>query len=106
MREIAWLAPLFADEERRLKAWDVVSPSHVMVTVSPPVSPSVVARILIAQKPSVTAGTLLSTASVRLCGGGGIQGRVSRQGSRITPKAWIVVCSELSGRYPYPVPVR
>ena len=37
----------------------VVSPSHVMVTVSPPVSPSVVARTLMIQKPSVTAGTLL-----------------------------------------------
>jgi hypothetical protein len=31
-----------------------------MVTVSPPVSPSVVARILMTQKVSVTAGTLLS----------------------------------------------
>src|SRR5438270_10516642 len=31
-----------------------------MVTVSPPVSPSVVARILMIQKPSVTAGTLES----------------------------------------------
>src|SRR6185503_9734130 len=31
-----------------------------MVTVSPPVSPRVVARILITQKPRVTAGTLLS----------------------------------------------
>src|ERR1700742_3244620 len=40
----------------------VVSPSHVIVTVSPPVSPSVVARILMIQKPSVTAGTLLRTA--------------------------------------------
>jgi hypothetical protein len=28
-----------------------------MVTVSPPVSPSVVARILMSQKPSVTSGT-------------------------------------------------
>src|SRR5438477_1744527 len=32
-----------------------------MVTVSPPVSPSVVARILMIQKLSVTAGTLVST---------------------------------------------
>jgi hypothetical protein len=31
-----------------------------MVTLSPPVSPSVVARILMIQKPRVTAGTLLS----------------------------------------------
>src|SRR5438046_932137 len=31
-----------------------------MVTESPPVSPSVVARILMIQKPSVTAGTLVS----------------------------------------------
>src|SRR3954454_9863798 len=31
-----------------------------MVTVSPPVSPRVVARILMIQKPSVTAGTLVS----------------------------------------------
>ncbi len=31
----------------------------VIVTVSPPVSPSVVARILMNQNPSVTAGTLL-----------------------------------------------
>src|SRR5882757_316932 len=30
-----------------------------MVTVSPPVSPNVVARILMIQKPSVTAGTLV-----------------------------------------------
>ena len=30
------------------------------MTLSPPVSPSVVARILMIQKPSVTAGTLLS----------------------------------------------
>ena len=30
-----------------------------MVTVSPPVSPSVVAAIVMIQKPSVTAGTLL-----------------------------------------------
>ena len=34
--------------------------SQVMVTVSPPVSPSVVARILMIQKPSVTSGTLVS----------------------------------------------
>ena len=34
-----------------------------MLTVSPPVSPSVVARILMIQKPSVTAGTLLSASS-------------------------------------------
>ena len=33
-----------------------------MVTVSPPVSPKVVARILMIQKVSVTAGTLLITA--------------------------------------------
>ena len=32
----------------------------VMVTVSPPVSPSVVAAILMIQKPSVTSGTLLA----------------------------------------------
>jgi hypothetical protein len=30
-----------------------------MVTVSPPVSPSVVAKILMTQKPKVTAGTLV-----------------------------------------------
>src|SRR4051812_17942264 len=35
-----------------------------MVTVSPPVSPSVVARILMIQKPSVIAGTLLRAAVV------------------------------------------
>src|SRR5512139_2978133 len=35
-----------------------------MVTVSPPVSPTVVARILMSQNPSVTAGTLLATQSV------------------------------------------
>src|SRR6478672_2031255 len=40
--------------------WAVVSPSQVIVTVSPAVSPSVVARILIIQNPSVTAGTLAS----------------------------------------------
>ena len=34
--------------------------SQVMVTVSPPVSPSVVARILMIQKPRVTSGTLLA----------------------------------------------
>ena len=34
--------------------------SQVMVTVSPAVSPSVVARILIIQKPRVTSGTLLA----------------------------------------------
>src|SRR6476620_102935 len=34
--------------------------SQVMVTVSPPVSPRVVARILMTQKPSVTFGTLVS----------------------------------------------
>jgi hypothetical protein len=34
-----------------------------MVTVSPPVSPSVVARILMTQKPSVTSGTLLKERS-------------------------------------------
>src|SRR6478609_4481325 len=34
--------------------------SQVMVTVSPPVSPRVVARILMTQKPSVTSGTLVS----------------------------------------------
>jgi hypothetical protein len=35
-------------------------PSFIdMVTASPPVSPSVVARILRIQKPSVTSGTLL-----------------------------------------------
>src|SRR6202161_2762690 len=33
----------------------------VIETVSPPVSPSVVAAILMIQKPSVTAGTLLAT---------------------------------------------
>src|SRR3982750_4544179 len=33
-----------------------------MLTVSPPVSPSVVARILMIQKPSVIAGTLLRAA--------------------------------------------
>jgi hypothetical protein len=32
----------------------------VIVTVSPPVSPSVVAAILMIQKPSVTSGTLLA----------------------------------------------
>src|SRR6476661_6007274 len=37
--------------------------SQVMVSVSPPVSPRVVARILMIQKPSVTAGTLLATCS-------------------------------------------
>ena len=37
----------------------VVSPSQVIVTVSPPVSPSVVAAILMIQNPRVTAGTLL-----------------------------------------------
>ncbi len=31
-----------------------------MLTVSPPVSPSVVARTLMIQKPSVSAGTLVS----------------------------------------------
>jgi hypothetical protein len=35
-----------------------------MVTVSPPVSPSVVARILMIQNPRVTAGTLLRMRSV------------------------------------------
>src|SRR5262249_8974674 len=36
--------------------------SQVMVTLSPPVSPKVVARTLMIQKPSVTAGTLLAVA--------------------------------------------
>src|ERR1700743_1861635 len=35
-----------------------------MVTASPPVSPNVVARIFMIQKPSVTAGTLLNTSDV------------------------------------------
>src|SRR5437588_6159422 len=43
--------------------WAVVSPSQLMVTLSPPVSPSVVARILMIQKPSVIAGTLVRTCS-------------------------------------------
>ena len=38
--------------------------SQVMVTLSPPVSPKVVARILMIQKPSVTAGTLVAAASL------------------------------------------
>src|SRR5436190_17762542 len=37
-----------------------------MVTVSPPVSPRVVARILMIQKPSVTAGTFESAANCEL----------------------------------------
>src|SRR3954465_7435983 len=36
-----------------------------MLTLSPPVSPSVVARILMIQKPSVIAGTLLSASRAR-----------------------------------------
>src|SRR4029450_2436355 len=39
--------------------------SQVMVTLSPPVSPSVVARILMIQKPSVTSGTLFARTSKR-----------------------------------------
>src|SRR2546423_13800967 len=39
----------------------VVSPSHDMVTASPPVSPSVVARILMIQNTSVTCGTLATS---------------------------------------------
>src|SRR5690348_4927596 len=46
-----------------------------MVTVSPPVSPSVVARILTIQKPSVTAGTLLSTARAPSAGSEGEEDR-------------------------------
>src|SRR3954447_17061693 len=46
----------------------VVSPSQVMLTVSPPVSPSVVATILIIQNPSVIAGTLLSKTSRSVMG--------------------------------------
>src|SRR5262245_27447081 len=41
--------------------------SQVMVTASPAVSPSVVARILMIQKPSVTSGTLVAPNSERLC---------------------------------------
>jgi len=39
----------------------VVSPSQLIVSVSPPVSPNVVAMILTIQKPIVTSGTLLLT---------------------------------------------
>jgi len=35
-----------------------------MLTVSPPVSPSVVARVLMIQKPKVIAGTLLSASPI------------------------------------------
>jgi hypothetical protein len=38
-----------------------------METASPPVSPSVVARILMSQKPRVTSGTLLSPAAMVPC---------------------------------------
>jgi hypothetical protein len=40
----------------------VVSPSHDIETLSPAVSPNVVARILMIQNPKVMAGTLVSTA--------------------------------------------
>src|SRR6476620_6534070 len=45
-------------------ASDVVSPSHDMVTASPPVSPSVVARILTTQKRNVTSGTLATSSDL------------------------------------------
>ncbi len=49
----------------------VVSPSQVMVTVSPPVSPKVVARILMTQNPRLTAGTLLTAAFAFIENSGG-----------------------------------
>src|SRR5256714_2498034 len=42
-------------------ASSVVSPNHDIVTASPPVSPNVVARILIIQKRSVTCGTFATS---------------------------------------------
>ena len=54
----AWFATRYPGCHGEALASGVVSPSHVIVTVSPPVSPSVVARILTIQKPRVTAGTL------------------------------------------------
>src|SRR3569623_1949099 len=48
-----------------------------MLTVSPPASPSVVARTLMIQKPSVTAGTLLRVlASMSLSSKGRLQGHI------------------------------
>src|SRR5512146_2156802 len=41
-----------------------------MVTASPPVSPKVVAAILMTQNPRVTAGSLLSTSSLAFAGRG------------------------------------
>ena len=55
-------------DERRQKnrGADEIAQFRVIVTVSPPVSPSVVAAILMIQKLSVTSGTLLRTPSAAL----------------------------------------
>src|SRR5438128_958672 len=70
MTSIASRAPKIAVPTRYpfspdLPAAAVVSPSQVIDTVSPPVSPSVVQRILMIQKPSVTAGTLVRASLAR-----------------------------------------
>ena len=57
-----------SDDEalREDRGADEITQFSVIVTASPPVSPSVVAAILMIQKPSVTSGTLLKLRSWRV----------------------------------------
>ena len=58
--------------------------SQVMVTVSPAVSPRVVARILMIQKPSVTSGTLLACGSELCVMAAQQKHKQARDGSHLT----------------------
>ena len=85
--------------------------SSVMVTESPPVSPRVVAAILMIQNPSVTAGTLLRPVATLSIGSPSILGRKARSGKFPQPllfRAEAINRSSLQAAYSLrlPIPVR